>query len=343
MRYLSIKIQKLNHYFILLYAPLLILQPINEAIMLVHTQLKSLKLVHPVVTTGVFDGVHLGHKALLGHLVKSAKKLNGESVVITFNPPPRLALAENRKNIYFLTTLEEKKRLIEETGVDHLLILNFTRKLGNMSAYDFIKEILAAKIGTEHLVIGYDHHFGKSRKGDYDSVKEYADEFGFGVEKIGEIVSGGEIISSTSIRDALLSGNPDLANKMLGYCYSIGGTVISGKGIGKNIGFPTANIKPGDKNKLIPADGVYAVTVGFEENCYNGVLSIGFNPTVNRDLSKRSIEVNIIDFDGDIYNREIRIYFRFRLRAEKRFDSVGDLVGQMKLDKQLAMKLLAKT
>jgi riboflavin kinase/FMN adenylyltransferase len=310
-------------------------------IMIVHTGFKNLKLTHPVVTLGIFDGVHRGHKALLDYLVQCAKNVNGDSVVVTFNPHPRLLLSEKPKGFSYLTSLDEKKRLLEEAGIDNLIVIRFTKILSEMSAYDFVRKILVQKIGTEHLIVGYDHHFGKMREGNYDSVKECAKRFDFRVEQIKEVISDEEIISSTSIRDALLAGNPDIANKLLGYSYSIKGTIIRGKGIGRKIGFPTANIKPSDKYKLIPSNGVYAVMVRLDDRSFMGMLSIGYNPTVNKNPSKRSIEVNIFNFQDDIYGRGVKVFFMHRLRDEKRFESISDLTDQMKLDKQLTMKLLS--
>ncbi len=332
----------MKHYFIRVERALLFLQRLKNSVMQVHTGFEYLKPVHPVVTTGVFDGVHSGHRALLDSLVRTAKQRQGESVVVTFDPPPRLVLSRDKNEIFFLSTPDEKRKIIEETGIDHLLILKFTETLRDMSAHEFIAEILVGKIGTEHLIVGYDHHFGKKRSGDFDSIKKYAAESGFTVQKIGEVFLGTDKISSTTIRRALLEGNPGKAEKMLGYPYSLGGIVIKGKGIGRSLGFPTANLKPSYRYKLIPADGVYAVTIDIEGVPLKGILSIGYNPTVNRDNSERSVEVNIFDFEYDIYGREIRVFFRHWLRPEKRFDNIKDLTDQMKKDKQVAMNLLSK-
>jgi riboflavin kinase/FMN adenylyltransferase len=311
--------------------------------MIIHTGYKNLDLVHPVVTLGIFDGVHRGHKALLDYLVQCAERSNGESVVVTFDPHPRLVLSENKKDFSFLTTIDEKKKLLEEAGIDNLIIIKFTLTLSKMDACDFVREILVKKIGTKHLIVGYDHHFGRLREGNYDSVSECAKKYDFKVEQIKEVISEEGIVSSTSIRDALLSGQPGTANELLGYTYSIKGTVVRGKGVGRDLGFPTANIKPSDKNKLIPAEGVYAVMVQLEGRLLNGMLSIGFNPTVQRHPVKKTVEVNIFNFEEDIYDREIRVFFRYRLRDEKRFDNVVNLTDQMKLDRQLAMNLLSRT
>lgn len=311
--------------------------------MKVHSGPEKLNLNNPVVTLGIFDGVHKGHRALLDYLVRSARERNGESVVITFNTHPRLILAENKRGISFLSTPDEKEKLLAETGADHLVILKFNRALAGMEACDFVEKVLVKKIGTKHLIIGYDHHFGKSREGNFNSVSECAEKFGFRVEQITQIVSENGIISSTVIRETLLGGNPGVAAKMLGYDYSLAGTIVRGKRLGRDIGFPTANIKPADSYKLIPGNGVYAVRVALEDKLFMGMLSIGLNPTVNMIPHVRSIEVNIFNFEGDIYGREIRVFFIERLRDEKRFDTIAELAEQMKIDRQMSLHILSAT
>jgi len=309
--------------------------------MIIHKGYENLKLSNPFVTIGVFDGVHLGHRALLDHLASSAGKAGGESVVVTFNPNPRLVLSEKMEGISFISTLDEKKRLLAKSMIDHLIILNFSRELSNLEAVDFIREILVKKIGIKHLFVGYDNHFGKNKGGDFGKIRECADFFGFEAEQFAGVSSPEGIISSTSIRDALLKGNLEDANRWLGYNYSLTGTVVQGRKLGHSIGFPTANIKPADIYKLIPADGVYAVDVFFDNKQLPGMLSIGFNPTVNKSKSRRSVEVHIFNFDLDLYDKEITVIFRFRLRDEIKFDNIRLLAEQMKLDKQTAIRLLA--
>ncbi len=308
--------------------------------MKVHEGYENLSLVNPFVTIGVFDGVHLGHRALLDHLSSGAVKAGAESVVITFNPHPRLVLSEKTEGLYFLSTLEEKKKLLAESKIDHLIILNFTKELGNLEAADFIREILVGKIGLKRLIVGYDNHFGKNKEGDFKKIRECAELFNFEVEQISEVSAREGVISSTAIREALLKGRLEDAGRLLGYDYSLTGTVIQGRKLGRSFGFPTANIKPSDSHKLIPADGVYAVEVLVGNEKLPGMLSIGFNPTVNKGREIRSIEVHIFNFDMDLYNQSATIIFRFRLRNEKRFDSVKQLARQMELDKQAAMRLL---
>ena len=308
--------------------------------MVIHYGYEDLDLKKPIVTMGVFDGVHNGHRALINHLVGRARLVGGEAVVVTFNPHPRLVLPGKKEDLSFLSTLEEKIRLLEETLIDHLIIIKFDKDLSKLEAMDFIKQILVDKIGVKHFIIGYDHHFGKSRKGDLNIIRKCGEVYDFIVEQVSEVTTPGGIISSSAIREALLSGHLEEANKWLGYNYSLGGTVVGGRKLGRSLGFPTANVKPDDSFKLIPADGVYAVEVQLDDKKIQGMLSIGFNPTVNKNPDKRTIEVNIFDFDGELYNREIRIIFRFRMRDEVRFNNLEALSEQMRLDKQQALSLL---
>ena len=308
--------------------------------MIIHEGYENLNLIAPVATLGIFDGVHRGHIALLDCLVKRAKEANGESVVITFSPHPRLVLENNNINLSFLTTMEEKKVLLEKADIDHIIVIEFTKKFSRIPACDFLKDILVKKIGTKHLIIGYDHHFGRSGEGDFGTIKLCAEELEFRVEQVQGYHTEEGAISSSSIRDALLKGKIDVANSWLGYSYSVSGTVIEGRQLGRTIGFPTANIKPDSRYKLIPANGVYVVEVRLEDKLYPGMLSIGSNPTVNDDNSFRSIEVHILDFDNDIYGQNISVIFRKKLRDEKKFDNLKQLMEQMGHDKEDTLRLL---
>jgi len=308
--------------------------------MIIHEGYGDLNLINPVVTVGVFDGVHLGHRALLDHLVSSSGKAGGESAVITFDPHPRVILSGKARGSFFLSTLNEKKKLFAETGIDHLIIMNFTKELAGMEADEFIRQILVEKIGTKHLLVGYDNHFGKDRGGDFNKIRKSARKYGLKVEHVGGVSSSEGIISSTSIRDALINGLIEDACTWLGYDYSITGKVVRGRGLGRSLGFPTANILPEDPCKLIPADGVYAVEVLLDNKRVPGMLSIGYNPTVNKNRSYRSIEVNIFDVDRDLYGHSVTVIFRFWLRDEKKFESKELLSEQMKLDRESAMRLL---
>jgi riboflavin kinase/FMN adenylyltransferase len=308
--------------------------------MIIHEGYENLHLIAPVTTLGIFDGVHRGHRALLDTLVSRARTGKGESVVITFSPHPRLVLEQNNKNLSFLTTMDEKVILLGKANIDHLIIIEFNTSFSKIPSCDFIKDILVKKIGTKYLIIGYDHHFGRRGEGDFNTIKKCAEELDFRVEQVQGYHTEEGAISSSSIREALIKGKIDEANNWLGYSYSVSGTVIEGRRIGRTIGYPTANIKPTSRHKLIPANGVYAVEVKIDENLHPGMLSIGSNPTVNEDLSLRSIEVHILNFDNDIYGRNISVFFRKRLRDEKKFDNLTQLTEQMGRDKEYTLRLL---
>jgi riboflavin kinase/FMN adenylyltransferase len=306
--------------------------------MIIHEGYEGLNLINPVVTLGIFDGVHKGHKALLDILASRARESEGEAVVVTFFPHPRLVLDPVPAKLSFLTTMDEKKKLLEEANVDHLIIIEFTKKFSEIRACDFIKDILHDKIGTKHLLIGFNHRFGRGAEGDPDTLRECAENLNFKVEQVQGFYGEEGPVSSSLIREALLNGKPEDANRWLGYNYSLTGSVIEGRKIGRSIGFPTANIKPDNEHKLIPVDGVYAVEVQVDGFNYPGMLSIGINPTVNAD-KKRSIEVNILDFERDIYRKTITVIFHKRLRDEIRFSSKEELSHQMLLDKQQVIQL----
>ena len=308
--------------------------------MIIHEGYENLNLTTPVVTLGIFDGVHRGHRALLNCLVSSAKEAKGESVVITFSPHPRLVLEQNRIDISFLTTLDEKMSLLENANVDHLIIIEFNNEFSKLEACDFIKQVLVEKIGTKHLIIGYNHHFGRSGEGDFNTIKHCAELIDFRIDQVQGFHTEEGAISSSSIRDALLKGQLDKANKWLGYYYSVNGTIIEGRKIGRSIGFPTANIKPDYQYKLIPANGVYAVEVLLDGLIYPGMLSIGSNPTVNNNTGIRSIEVHLLNFGKDIYGKSISVIFRKRLRDEIKFDNTKQLTEQMELDRRQTIQLL---
>ncbi len=309
--------------------------------MIIHKGYENLDLVSPVVTLGIFDGVHLGHRYLLDTLVSRAHEDKGESVVITFNPHPRLVLQRNHKNLSFLSTEAEKARLLEKAGIDHLIIIDFNKNFSNMEACEFVQQVLAKKVKTRHLIVGYDHHFGKRGEGNFETIKKCAESLNFIVEQVTGLKSSSRIVSSTAIREALLEGRLEEANNWLGYNYSLDGRIVEGKKIGRSIGFPTANIEPYYEYKLIPGDGVYAVMVKFAGKDLPGMLSIGRNPTVRTGNRTRTIEVHILNFDKEIYGRNLTVEFRKWLRNEIRFDSMEQLARQMKRDKELTLKLLA--
>jgi riboflavin kinase / FMN adenylyltransferase len=309
--------------------------------MKIHNGYEKLKLERPVVTLGIFDGVHRGHSSLLQQLVSRAKEINGESVVITFHPHPRLVLDKNNTKLSFLSTKEEKIILLGKAGVDHIILIDFTLEFSKIDACSFVRDILVGKIGTRHLILGHDHHFGHKGEGNYQTIQDCASSMGFMVEQVTGFSLAERTVSSSIIRDALINGRLDEANILLGYNYSLKGSVVTGKKIGRKIGYPTANIYPSWQYKLTPGNGVYAVDVLIDNDKLPGMLSIGTNPTVNKDEGKRSIEVNIFNFNEVIYGKEIEVVFRYRIRDEKAFDSLGKLAEQMKKDREEALRLLS--
>lgn len=306
--------------------------------MQVHYGIKDLHIINPVVTLGSFDGVHKGHVQVIGSLKKVAEKTGGESVIISFEPHPREVLYPLEKRPGLLTTLEEKTGILEEKGVDHLIVLAFNQALAELSYEDFVKHVLIDRIGMKSLVVGYDHRFGKDRKGSFENLKQLAEKYHFYLEQE-EVYAEREInISSTKIRTALELGDIALVKSFLGYDYALRGKVIHGNKIGRGIGFPTANIKLTDNRKLLPAAGVYTVKVFLGKEEYRGMLNIGVRPTVSRSGEVR-LEVNIFDFSRDIYGEEITVALLTRIRGERKFDNIEELRLQLEKDKKVALRI----
>ena len=309
--------------------------------MKLHTNIDEIKgLKYPVISTGGFDGVHSGHAEILRRLVEVAGQNNGESLVITFSPHPRLIL-DPGSEIQALTTDEEKTELFRNAGIDHLLIMPFTLEFSRISSEEFIKNFLVEKLNVKKLIIGYDHHFGNNRMGDYFKLEEFGRIYNFEIENIGEQLINDIVISSTKIRNYLNNGDIKAANTMLGYNYHFTGNVIKGNKIGTRLGFPTANIDINYKYKLIPPYGVYAVKVKLDDEIFNGMLYIGNRPTF--PSAKFSIEVNILDFDKDIYNKTLTVSFVERIRADKKFSNTEDLIKQIEEDKIVIQNILKNT
>lgn len=305
--------------------------------MKIYTQLSDFKkLDNAIVTIGTFDGVHFGHQNIIKRLCELAKSSGGESVLLTFFPHPRMIIDPENQELKMINTIDEKAQILASLGVDHLIITPFTRDFSNLSANDYIKNILVDAIGTKKIIIGYDHRFGKDRLGNINTLVENADNYGYQVEEIPEQDINDVAVSSTKIRKALLDGDVALANKYLGYAFSIYGPVIKGDKIGRTIGFPTANIFVPETYKLIPSDGIYAVTVemGEAENpeVYRGMAYIGQRPTING--MTRNIEVNIFDFNREIYGQNIKMNFLAFLREDVKFTGLETLTKQLKKDKE---------
>jgi riboflavin kinase/FMN adenylyltransferase len=300
--------------------------------MIVHRGYEGFHPVNPVVTVGVFDGVHRGHRALLKAVTSKAAAIGGESVVMTFSVHPRSILEKDQHGLMLLTTLSEKIGLLEHLDIDHLLIADFNAEFAGTAACDFVKNVIKAKIGARYLVFGYDHRIGREGEGDFNTIRQCSDLGNLVVEQASGVFSGEVAISSSAVRDALLLGNVDIANELLGYEYELSGKVITGRMIGRSFGFPTANIRT-DPDKLVPAKGVYAVKAVVNYKEFPGMLSIGTNPTINPHSLKRSIEVHIIGFDEDIYGKKISLRFVKKLRDERKFQNTDALTRQMEKDK----------
>lgn len=289
------------------------------------------------VTIGNFDGVHLGHKPLFEMLIQEARKDNRKALVITFHPHPKAVLHPEIRPFYLITTIEEKISLLEKTGIDGLILLPFSTAFAQITAEEFIREILWSTLQIKKIFIGHDYTFGKNKGGNEALLREMGKELGFEVISIDAVVLDGDVVSSTRLRHAILEGDVKLSAKLLGRPYNISGVVVRGKNRGATLGFPTANVKP-DK-ELLPENGVYAVIIEIDGARHPGVLNIGYNPTFSGgDLS---VEVFIINFDKRIYGKKLNILFIERIRNEKRFETPEKLVAQIKKDIQKAKKILA--
>lgn len=292
----------------------------------------------PVVSVGTFDGVHVGHQRIIARMIEEARKINGETVIITFYPHPRLVLHSDSRDLKFINTREKKFELLEKFGIQHLIAINFTREFAKTTFNNFVKNIIVDKIKTKILIVGYDHQFGKNRLGDFSSLYDICKRFSLEVKRVPAQDVNKIFVSSTKIRKALNEGKIKKANKLLGYNYSISGKVVRGAGIGRTIGYPTANIDLEDEYKLITANGVYACLVEFRGKIYKGMGNIGFRPTV--DHGDLTIEVNIFDFDEDIYDKNLRVFFIDRIRDEEKFENLDALKEQLCKDKINVLELL---
>ncbi|GAB3226445.1 bifunctional riboflavin kinase/FAD synthetase [Algoriphagus aestuariicola] len=291
-----------------------------------------------VVTSGTFDGVHLGHQKILKRIREIARSIQGETVLITFWPHPRLVLYPDEHKLRLLSTFEEKTKLLRQFGIDHLITIPFTQEFSRLTSQEFIRKVLIDSIHTRKLVIGYDHRFGKNREGSFEYLKSNSHTFGFELEEISRQDVEEIAVSSTKIRKALESGDVKTAESCLGRPYELNGLVIKGQQIGRSIGFPTANIHIPNDYKLIPKDGVYAVEASVDGTLYKAMLNIGNRPTV--DGTKKTVEANLFDFQGDLYDKQITVYFREFLREERKFDSLEALKDQLIQDQRSAKSLL---
>ncbi|MBX2922637.1 MAG: bifunctional riboflavin kinase/FAD synthetase [Chitinophagaceae bacterium] len=306
--------------------------------MQVHQNISNLPSFRKaVITIGTFDGVHTGHRQIIAQLKEEARRINGETVIITFFPHPRKIIGKDG-NIQLLTTQEEKTELLEQQGIDHLIVIPFTPEFAEQTAQTYISDFLVDKIHPHTIIIGYDHRFGKNREGDYRMLEKFASACGYQVKEISERLLNEIAVSSTRARKALLNGETEIANELLGYPYFFEGIVVDGNKLGRTLGYPTANIEPGNPEKLIPGNGIYAVEITVNGECFKGMMSIGIRPTIGD--SPRVIEVNIFDFDKDIYGQTVRVYVKSFLRSEEKFNTLEELKVQLAKDKEESLKRL---
>ncbi len=295
---------------------------------------------NPIATIGTFDGVHIGHQQIIQRLKEIARKENGEVVLLTFHPHPRLVLQPENNDLRLINAQSEKEALLEHYGVDHLILYPFTREFSRLTSVEYVRDILVNALHVKKLVIGYDHQFGRNREGNFTQLLELAQTYNFEVEEIPAQDIQDVNVSSTKIRKALGSGDIETVSRYLGHAFTITGTVVEGRKFGKSIGFPTANLKIADQYKIVPLAGVYAVKVRVNGNLFHGMLNIGVNPTLIVN-GKQSIEVNIFDFENDIYGQEVTVELVSRLRDEIQFETHDDLRTQLKQDKIDTLKILS--
>ncbi|MEJ5350679.1 MAG: bifunctional riboflavin kinase/FAD synthetase [Melioribacteraceae bacterium] len=293
-----------------------------------------------VVTVGSFDGLHIGHQKILKKLIEISENINGTNVLLTFEPHPRSVIAMDY-DLKILTTLEEKKMFLENFGIENLIVQNFTLEFSQMTSEEFIQKILVNDLGVSHVVIGHDHKFGKDRLGDEDKLKEFGRKYNFNVTSVEAEMIDGQIVSSTKIRKALNDGDIEKVNLFLGRNYKINGKIVEGTKRGRQLGYPTANIELNDERKAVPKNGVYVVSCVLNEKKYYGVMNIGVRPTFENE-NKIILEVNLFDFNEQVYGENIEVSFINRIRDEKKFESEEDLINQINLDVQTAKEIIER-
>jgi riboflavin kinase/FMN adenylyltransferase len=293
--------------------------------------------VNVVLTVGTFDGVHIGHQKIIERIKAIAERLNGETALLTFYPHPRKVLFED-SDLKLIHTQEEKEQRLEKAGIDHLIVHPFTKDFSRLTALQYVRDLLVQKIGVRALVVGYDHHFGRNREGSFDELREYGEIYDFEVVEIPAQDIDDVSVSSTKIRNALAEGDVQRANQFLGSPFLITGTVVVGQKLGRELGFPTANIRVEEDYKLLPANGVYAAYIYVAGVKYSGMLNIGVRPTV--DGKSRTIEANVFDFDGDVYGHRIQLELIGRIRDEMRFDDLNALKSRLNADRIAAQGML---
>lgn len=294
-----------------------------------------------VVTVGTFDGVHLGHRAILGKVAEAARGTGARSAVITFDPHPVSVVGASGEPVRLLTTIDERGRLLEALGIDMMLVLPFTREFSRQTAREFVSRTLVGTLKARLVVAGHDHHFGRGREGGVQELERLGAELGFAIERVPALVLDGRIVSSTAVRSALDAGDVVAAAALLGRPYEVEGTVVRGDQRGRTLGFPTANILPSHPDKMLPARGIYVVLAEVDGATRYGMMSIGVRPTIASGLGE-TCEVHLLEFEGDLYGHLLRVRFVARLREERRFDSLQDLVTQMGRDREASLAVIGR-
>jgi riboflavin kinase/FMN adenylyltransferase len=302
---------------------------------------ESISIKRPVATIGIFDGVHIGHRFILEQLKAAAIKHEGETVVVTLWPHPRIVLNKEVQQFRLLHSREEKIRELECSGISHLVFVPFDKQVASLTACGFTQEYLVNRLGVEVLLVGYDNRFGRDRQGDPEGLALCAEENAFRIEKIPEFVSDLGTVSSTKIRDMIHKGDLVRAEEMLGYHYYLTGNIVEGSRVGREIGYPTANIHPKDPDKLIPMNGVYAVRAELLGNTYGGMMNIGFRPTIDSAMAVKTIEVHLFEAEGDFYGEQIVLHFIRRIRNEMKFKGLDELKMQLQKDESVIRQILA--
>ncbi len=308
--------------------------------MKIWNDISKFKAKNPVITIGSFDGVHLGHMQVISQLKRIANSINGETVVFTFSPHPARVLAPE-KNFVLLTTIEEKTELFEKAGIDHLIVFPFTLEFAKLTYLEFVVSVLIKQLKVNTILVGYDNKIGRNREGNYQELIKLSETHSFNVEQQEKLMLDENELSSTNIRSLLNNGKLLQASNLLGYPYMVSGIVVHGQHLGNKLGFPTANILP-PENKFIPANGVYAITINYNEQNYLGMMNIGIRPTLEDYATTPVIEAHLFDFNGQLYNQRIKISIIRKLRDEYKFDSVDALRAQLKKDKVFALETLHK-
>jgi riboflavin kinase/FMN adenylyltransferase len=314
----------------------------------IHFDIETLPVFkNAVITIGTFDGVHMGHRQIINKMKEEAETVNGETVIITFHPHPRKIVSSVYTGVRLINTLEEKLEILADLGIDHAVVVPFTELFANQPPEDYIKNFLVEKFHPHTIIIGYDHRFGKERKGNYLMLEDFASQYNYQIKEIPKHVLDAIAISSTKIREAVLNGQIEVADKLLGYNFFFSGKVVHGDKLGRKLGYPTANLKIENEDKIIPGNGIYAVYAEVANSnspftihlsLLKGMMSVGFRPTV--DGKKRVVEVNLFDFNEEIYDQTLKVYVKKYLREEIKFNSLDELVKQIDQDKIDSLKIL---